>query len=130
MSEYTLVIEAPCAWISSNDRTHHMAKAHLTKQWRAAVLWPAFKAGVPRIGAPVEITALVHKTRKGRYDAANLYPTIKAVVDGLVKHPVHGGADVLADDDNAHVTGITIRAGEIRDRAALTLIITTQEGTP
>lgn len=121
---YVLVIPSPTEWINSNDRRHRMAHAALTREWRQAAAWAALQARLPRINQPVTITATVHKANRVKFDAGNLYPTIKAAIDGLVKHPKHGGADVLADDDNDHVTALTIRQGAHDGRARLVLTIT------
>ena len=120
---YVLVIPSPTEWINSNDRRHRMAHAALTRTWRQAAAWAALQARLPRIDVPVTITATVHKANRVKFDAGNLYPTIKAAIDGLVKHPTHGGADVLADDDNEHLTALTIRQGEHDGRARLVLTI-------
>ena len=56
----------------------------------------------------VRITVTIHKTRAGRWDVGNLYPTAKAIVDGLVD------AGVIPDDSNEWVTGPDMRAGEKR----------------
>lgn len=98
-----VVIDAPCAWISSNDRLHRMAEGKLTKQWREA---GAKAAGTttPFTGQ-VHITAHIWKDRSGRYDVLNLWPSLKAVIDGIVD------AGVLADDDWKHVIGPDMRHG-------------------
>ena len=56
----------------------------------------------------MHIVCTIHKTRAGRWDAGNLYPTAKAIVDGLVD------AGVIPDDSNEWVTGPDMRAGEKR----------------
>lgn len=127
---YILVIEAPAPWINMNDRQHFHAKAALTKAWRERAAWAALQARIPRIDAPVTIEAAVHKATRRAFDAHNLLPTIKAAIDGLVKHPKLGGADVLADDDNAHLTALTIRQGAHDDHGArlvLTIRIAREE---
>jgi hypothetical protein len=53
----------------------------------------------------VHVLAHVWKPRAGRYDPNNLWPTVKAVVDGLVE------AGFLADDDHVHVLGPDMRHG-------------------
>ena len=99
----TITIPAPCEWINSNMRLHRMAQANLTKQWRLAT-YKAF-IGIAPITTPVHITAHIWKARGGRYDVGNLYPTIKACVDGIVD------AGVLVDDSNEYVTGPDLRHG-------------------
>ena len=98
-----VTVPAPCDWINSNQRLHRMVKAKRTATWRAAAKDAAADAG--SFDGPVRIIATVHKTRGGRWDAGNLYPTAKAIVDGLVD------AGVIPDDSNEWVTGPDMRAG-------------------
>lgn len=120
----TLTIPAPCdagnkaQWINANHRMHWAPKAALTKNWRARARALAQVHKLPLM-TRAHITATVHKTTGRAYDVANLYPTIKAVVDGLVTD--YG---LLPDDDNAHLTGPDMRAGEKRDVACIVLTIT------
>ena len=109
MTALELTIPAPCDWLNSNQRLHRMVSAARVRSWReeahaAAALsdaWAPFEA-------PVHIVCTIHKTRAGRWDAGNLYPTAKAIVDGLVD------AGVIPDDSNEWVTGPDMRAGEKR----------------
>ena len=105
----TLTIPAPCDWLNSNQRLHRMVHAKRTAAWRAAgkAAAEAHPGWVP-FAVPVRIVATIHKTRAGRWDAGNLYPTAKALVDGLVD------AGVCEDDDNTRVIGPDMRAGEKR----------------
>lgn len=115
MSGYTVEIPAPCDWINSNHRTHRMVEARRVSAWRAAS-----KAAADdryHFTGPVHITATVHKTRAGRWDAGNLYPTAKAIVDGLVD------AGLLVDDSNEYVVGPDMRAGEKRETASVVIRI-------
>lgn len=115
-------IPAPCDWINSNHRTHRMEVAKRTAAWRYA----AYNAALPMddlFDVPVRIVATVHKTRGGRWDVCNLYPTIKACIDGLVE------AGTLLDDSNEYVIGPDMRAGEKRDRACVVITITAIEET-
>ena len=121
---YVLVIPAPAPFMNMNDRQHYHARNALTQKWRTAAAWAAKQARIPRIDQPVQITATVHKANRVKFDAHNLLPSIKAAIDGLVLHPVHGGADVLADDDNEHLTALTIRQGQHDGQARLVLTIT------
>ena len=117
---WQIEIPAPCDWINSNHRTHRMEVAKRTRLWReaamVAVRYETKALGLLFDGA-VHITATVHKTRAGRWDAGNLYPTAKAIVDGLVE------AGVLYDDSNEYVIGPVLRAGEKRDRACVVISI-------
>lgn len=103
----TLDIPAPCAWISANGRYHYHHAATLTAAWRAA--GQAAAAHTPPLtGWPVRVLVYVHKPTAHKYDAANLAPTAKAVVDGFTT------AGLWPDDDNDHVLGPDIRRGPAR----------------
>jgi len=105
VTSHRLEIPAPVDWISANDRMHWRPKASLTAEWRrAGALWAKSKR-LPHIDVPVSITAWVHRTDRRRADAQNRYPTVKAVIDGLVD------AGVLDDDSDQYVTAVTMRAG-------------------
>lgn len=60
----------------------------------------------------------MHKTNNRSYDAGNLAPTAKAIVDGLVTD--YG---LLPDDSNEHVIGPDMRPGEKRKQAGITITI-------
>lgn len=118
-----LTIPAPtdgktALWLSTNQRMHWAPKARLTKVWRMLARTHARAAGLPKGLDRVYVTATVHKTRGGRWDAHNLQPTAKAAMDGLVDY------GLIEDDDNTRLTGPDMRAGEKRDRACLVLRIT------
>ena len=112
---WVIEVPAPCDWINSNHRTHRMVEARRVQAWRTAAKEAA--TGAPAFTGPVHITATCHKTRAGRWDAGNLYPTAKALVDGVVD------AGVLVDDSNEYVIGPDMRAGEKRDTACVVLRI-------
>lgn len=96
-------VPAPCEFINSNQRLHRMAQAKLTKAWRQASAAAAH--GTPPFAKQVRILAHIHKPRGGRYDPGNLYPTAKAILDGIVD------AGILPDDDHVHVIGPDMRHG-------------------
>lgn len=128
MTHHLLTIPAPCAWLRLNGgHGNRFARANLIRQWREAAAWHARRQHLPRLTVyPVRIVATVHlDTRPSVWDATNWLPTAKACVDGLVKHPRLGGADVLAADDNRHVIGPDMRAGDQWSDAALVLAIET-----
>lgn len=97
-----LVLEPPCAFINANDRLHHHARGKLTKAWRRAAKCAHVWAGPP-MDTPVHILAHVRFPTNHRRDVGNLYPTAKALVDGMVD------AGLLADDDDTRVIGPDLR---------------------
>lgn len=127
MTTYELIIPAPVTltrtgrrtalWLNANDRTHWARRSRLTRTWRALALAAARQAGIPCLDR-AHVVATIHKTRAGRWDPANLYPTVKAAVDGLVD------AGVFEDDDHTRVIGPDMRAGEPRPEPCLVLTIT------
>ena len=105
----TLTIPAPCDWLNSNQRLHWAVRAERTRAWRTAAFAVAHnQLGGYRFTGRAYITVTVHKTRGGRWDASNLAPTGKALIDGLVD------SGLLEDDDNTRVVGPDMRAGEKR----------------
>ncbi len=114
-----IFIPKPADWISLNERTHWRSKSTKTKAWRKAAEDAA--EDHPRAHSfPVDILCEVHKPSKGpnrRWDPHNLFPTIKAVIDGLVD------AYVLADDDTKHVHNVAIIDGGRRDEPGVTITI-------
>lgn len=117
MATLTLTIPAPCDWLNSNQRLHRMVAARRVASWRSSAFDAAMKRTDRAFEAPVHIVCTVHKTRAGRWDAGNLYPTAKAIVDGLVD------AGVIPDDSNEWVTGPDMRAGEKRDAACVVVTV-------
>ncbi len=96
----------PARLVSMNDRDHWRAKAKLTKAWRAAALRavdhlhpgasPSNLSG-QRLGPSTVSIELPVRDRRRR-DPHNYYPTVKAIVDGLVD------AGVWPDDTPEWIT--------------------------
>lgn len=101
---WTISIDAPAKWLNANDRDKRRPDKVIAA-WRDAAAVLARKGKLPKLGA-CRIIATLHFTNNIRRDAPNYYPTIKACVDGLVI------GEVLDDDDDLHVTELTIRRGE------------------
>ena len=102
-------VPAPCVMLNSNVRSHRHAAAKLTKQWRMAAKIAARQVPTPDLPKPVRVMAYVWKARANHYDVCNLYPTIKACLDGAVD------AGWLLDDDFMHVLGPDMRHGGVGD---------------
>lgn len=84
--------------ISANDRLHRQAEAKLSKQWRRM----AADVASTWSGGPLPWARIVVWYRfpdNIRREVANLQPTTKAIVDGLVD------AGVLADDRDEYSGG-------------------------
>lgn len=128
MTSWTILIPAPTKWMNANQRHGHWSeRSGPTKLWRDAAKVLARQARIPALDR-VTITATVHRPdRRRNADAHNRYPTVKAVVDGLVD------AGVLPDDCDRHLVSLTIRAGAPVDKrryplGLLTLDIETDGG--
>ena len=115
MTQFT--VPAPAGWINSNQRLHRLAVAKLTALWREAGR-VAVPAGWEPFTGRVHIEAHIWKPRAGRYDPNNLWPTVKACVDGVVE------SGLLADDDHEHVLGPDMRHG---GKGSPALVLTIRE---
>jgi crossover junction endodeoxyribonuclease RusA len=112
----TLVLEPPAAFINANDRHHFHAKAKLTKAWREATA--AAVGFEPYHYQRAHITVAIRFPTNHRRDVGNLYPTAKAIVDGLVD------ACLLPDDNDRHLTGPDMRRDYPNGPARVTVTIT------
>lgn len=103
--EFTLWVAAPADFLNLNHRQHWAPKADLTKAWRKAAARAARDQLMPKRWGRVAIECHVVKATARKYDAHNLLPTGKAIVDGLVDY------QVVIDDSNEFVTGPDMRPG-------------------
>jgi len=117
---YELTLGAGTDFLNANQRLHWAKRAHLTRYWRERGKIAATNAQIPWM-SKAHVTVTVHKTTNHRFDPANLAPTAKAIVDGLVD------AGVLDDDDRTRLVGPDMRAGERRDVRQLVVTITPLE---
>lgn len=123
MTEWTIRIFAPCAWLTANIERHHLARAAKVKKWRQAVVAACLEAQLPKGVTPVRIHAQVrYAGRAPVRDRLNLAPTIKAIVDaltpprpftktdkrtGLPREYTTVGYGFLPDDNDRHVLETT-----------------------
>lgn len=90
-------------WLTSNQRMSWQEKARRVRYLRELAAINA--RNTKRYNSPVHITATIAGRTRTRMDPANTYPTIKALIDGIVD------ARVIDDDDSEHVTGPDMRRG-------------------
>lgn len=120
--QWTLTIQAPAPWVTANHRGHTRNIARAIRPWREAAYWAAKYANLPKGLALVQIDTVARfRGRAPVRDRLNLYPTIKAVVDGLGprreihykdgRRAVAVGYGLVPDDDDKHVHGPTIEIG-------------------
>lgn len=107
-------------WLSSNRTWNHWSqKAHLVKVWRLQGKVEAQRGRLPRGLARVSFDVVVHfQNRSRNRDADNVQPSWKAARDGLVDY------GLITDDSDQFVVASTIRAGEVLERACLSITIT------
>lgn len=103
----TLPVAVPSMEVANaNDarREHWAVKSRKARALRArgALAWRL--AGSPRMDRVRCVVHVYYPDRRKR-DVANLHPTVKALVDGMV------AAGLLADDDDAHLTGPHLEHG-------------------
>lgn len=106
MSSQTLTVDVPPGeWLTANGRKHWHAKARATAALRHRAHTLARSRHLTPATGRVHVTATVQGRTQGRMDPANVYPTVKALIDGIVD------ASVLADDDDRHLEGPDMRRG-------------------
>lgn len=90
--------------MNANDRIHYKTRCKKTERLRAE----AFRAcGThPMTFSRVKVTCIFRAPDNRRRDTANLYPSFKACLDGIVD------AKVLADDNDKYVVSFTLMRGE------------------
>lgn len=121
---YEVRLPAGLPLLSANGREHWRRKASVTADLRQAGLVAvrastSLRAALSAARGPVmeraHVLAVLHPADRRRRDPANIYPTVKAVLDGIVD------AGVLADDDSTRVVGPDMRIGPMVRRGQLVL---------
>jgi|SRR5208282_3410909 len=90
--------------LNANDRIHYKQRSKKTERLRSE----AFRAvgKYPMTFGRCRIICIFRAPDNRRRDTANLYPSFKACLDGIVD------AKVLADDNDKYVTSLTLMRGE------------------
>lgn len=108
MQTWTLFVPvAQNEQINSNHRIHYHKRAGTTRVLRQRAHTLAEANNAPALLPRVEVNAYIIRPNNRRYDPGNLYPTAKAIVDGLVD------AGLVEDDDWRHLEGPFMRHGGI-----------------
>lgn len=106
MSDTLLLhVPAPAGWLTANQRVDRRAQTSARRAWRDAARVHAMAAHLPRSLEAAHMTAILHFIDTRRRDAHNYYPSLKAIVDGLVDY------GLIEDDDDTHLIGPDIRCG-------------------
>jgi Holliday junction resolvase RusA-like endonuclease len=108
MSEWRLEFPAPAPWLNMNSRLRHKAQAAERKLWRDAAHVYARQKKLPTGLARVKITATLAFPTNHRRDVGNYYPSVKALVDGLVDY------GLIPDDNDKHLEGPDLRRSDRR----------------
>lgn len=119
----TIVFAPPADFINANDRPHHMAKAKLTRAWREAAALYAKHAEDYRTYDRARVVVSYRFPNNRRREVANLQPTSKAIVDGLVD------AGLLPDDSDDYCVGPDNRRHVPNGTPLVTVTITALEET-
>lgn len=93
--------------LTANDRDAHWGRRHRsTQDLRDAALLAARAARLPALERARIVAVIQPPNEPRRLDPANLYPTVKAYVDGLVQ------AGLLPDDNGWRLIGPDMRLGD------------------
>lgn len=124
---YVLALPPGLKLLNANQRVHYRVRAEQTAAIRSAardacIAHPQLRADLAASGeAPVLphawILGVIHPGSRRRLDPANLYPSFKAAIDGVVE------AGLLEDDDHLHLLGPDMRLGAVVPRGQLVLHI-------
>ena len=90
--------------LNANDRIHYKQRARRTERLRTEAFRVVGKH--PMTFGKVQIVCIFRAPDNRRRDTANLYPSYKACLDGIVD------AGVIQDDNDKYVTRLTLMRGE------------------
>lgn len=121
---WRLELPAGMELLNANHRSGHWGRRQrLTMHLRAAAGWKARQLKIPRLER-AHVLGIYEPPDHRHRDPANLYPSFKACIDGIVED-----AGVLANDDAAHLDGPDMRLGPVHPRGRLVLIVTELPGS-
>lgn len=85
MTVHVLTVPFAGKWLTANDSTHRYGRGRDVKEWRVATVLACQAARLPRgLTVQVAIHAVCYYVgRRPVLDSPNLYPTIKAIIDGM-----------------------------------------------
>jgi Holliday junction resolvase RusA-like endonuclease len=89
--------------LNANMREHWSKRAHLTSDIR--ILSRNLSSHIPRL-EKVKIRAVYYAPNNRRRDMSNIFPSVKAAVDGLTD------SGVLKDDSDRYVVSLELLRGE------------------
>lgn len=104
--QWQVFIPAPAPWLSANQRRDLRRQTPDRRAWRAAGAAHARAAHLPKL-QHVHLVAVLRFPDNRRRDPHNYYPTLKALVDGLVDY------GLVPDDSHQYLVGPDIRQGPV-----------------
>lgn len=104
--QWTVAIPAPAPWLSANQRRDLRRQTPDRRAWRDAGLVHAKRVHLPKLER-VHIVAVLRFATNKRRDPHNYYPTLKALVDGLVDY------GLVPDDSYQYLVGPDVRYGPV-----------------
>jgi len=90
--------------LNANDRSHYRERSKKTERLRDGAFRAAGKK--PVTFGKVKVRCIFRAPDNRRRDTANLYPSFKAILDGLVD------AGVIKDDNDKYVVSFELLRGE------------------
>ncbi len=108
--QWTVLLPAPAAYLSANDRLNRYTEAKAIKEWRAIAWTTAKRIQLPRGLGRVSVSARIYfPTNRGR-DRENYYSTTKPIIDGLTapKRAGQVGYGLIPDDTPEHLAPVSI----------------------
>lgn len=108
--------------LNANDRDHWRVMSPIRKEWRRLGRGYGNALRLRNLDLQhAQIDYYVHRPINSRSDAGNFYPTVKAIIDGLID------AHLLPDDNDDHLTGPYPHKGT-KGPYAITIVITPTPG--
>ncbi|HFR3629152.1 TPA: hypothetical protein ACHVD4_000166 [Streptococcus suis] len=100
--------------INSNDRFHPQIKGKMTKRIRAFANYQTFAIKDKKRAAfspsnPCEVTVTIYSPTKSKLDPPNLYPTVKAIIDGMTD------AGIWTDDNHKVIKKLSFVYGGLSE---------------
>lgn len=106
----------PRELLNANKRYHWAVRARMAADLKADAYKVARGARVPRLDR-IRVVGVVHAPDRRRRDPHNLFPTLKAYIDGIV------AAGVIIDDDSQHLVSVAMQSGAPRRPLRMSVVI-------
>lgn len=100
--------------VNSNDRFHNVDKAKITKRIRVFAYWHTLankdkERAVFSPSTPCEVTVTIYSPTNSKLDPPNLYPTVKAIIDGMTD------AGIWTDDNHKVIKKLSFVYGGLSE---------------